>query len=118
MQLLRSPVPSCPGGVATAHVSKPRVADAVCRPAVSSDSYKLFFDYSSALPQDLKAAEDAEHAAGEAAADPHALERKKLAEAEEWRLQQLRTGQATANANFQVHFEHHPAHCCLRMCAK
>jgi hypothetical protein len=52
--------------------------------------------------QDLKAAEDAEQAAGEVAADPHALERRKLAEAEEWRMQQLRTGQAADNANFQV----------------
>lgn len=52
--------------------------------------------------QDLKAAEEAEQAAEEVAADPHAVERKKLAEAEEWRLQQLRTGQAGANANFQV----------------
>jgi hypothetical protein len=54
------------------------------------------------LLQDLKAADEAEQAAGEVAADPHALERKKLAEAEEWRLQQLRTGQAADNANFQV----------------
>lgn len=57
---------------------------------------------SNPLPQDLKAAEEAEQAAEEVAADPHAVERKKLAEAEEWRLQQLRTGQAAANANFQV----------------
>uniref|UniRef100_A0A061QH10 Ww domain-containing isoform 1 n=1 Tax=Tetraselmis sp. GSL018 TaxID=582737 RepID=A0A061QH10_9CHLO len=33
--------------------------------------------------------------------DPEALERKRLREAEEWRLKQLATGEAAENANFQ-----------------
>lgn len=52
--------------------------------------------------QDLKAAEEAAEAAEAEAADPEAVERKRLAEAEDWRLQQLRSGQAGENANFQV----------------
>ncbi len=52
--------------------------------------------------QDLKAADEAAEAADAEAADPDAVERKRLAEAEEWRTQQLRSGQAGENANFQV----------------
>ena len=52
--------------------------------------------------QDTKAAEEAAEAAAVEAADPEAPERRRLAEAEEWRLQQLHSGQAGANANFQV----------------
>jgi hypothetical protein len=50
-------------------------------------------------PQDL---EEEEKDEGEELPDAEALQRKRLREAEEWRLQQLRSGEADDNANFQV----------------
>ena len=55
--------------------------------------------------QDLEDKSDGE----EGPADPEALERRRLAEAEEWRLQQLRSGDADANPNMQVGCVPHPS---------
>ena len=51
--------------------------------------------------QDLDEADTVDKAATEAA-DPEVMERRRLQEAEEWRLQQLRSGASDENPNLQV----------------
>ncbi len=58
-------------------------------------------DMGSCLRQGLPAQEDKEEGDGEM--DAEAAERRRMREAEEWRLKQLRSGVSSqANSNFQV----------------
>ena len=52
--------------------------------------------------QDLDEADIVEEAAAAGDADAEAIERRRLQEAEEWRLQQLRSGASDVNPNLQV----------------
>ena len=53
------------------------------------------------VSQDLDEADTADEAATEAV-DPEIIERRRLQEAEEWRLQQLRSGASDENPNLQA----------------
>ena len=53
--------------------------------------------------------EEEEEAGEDGQVDPQAAERRRLREAEEWRLQQLRSGVSPSdNSNFQVREQRHP----------
>lgn len=76
-------------------------AVAVGAKAAKSGKVSALMNKWSAVRQDLNDEERARAAAEEAAFDADALERRKQLEIEEWRMQQLRSGQAGDNPNFQ-----------------